>query len=673
MLHTAHSPDGLVSGERSEPGRRRHKVPERRTIWECLLEVLIWLRVSDRPIYTLVLVAYAAAVMSGFTLSSLGIVTLRQDPAHPLGLEFGTPRSIRSDEFNVVTPIALSILASGDLPTLSSLGAPANIFNRYPDGFFQSVVFFDSTILRLGGLVPHEMLFAARWWLPVLLVLLFLPKWVHQVGGTKRLGWLAAGLTVVAPATAWWSMAPLQCVAYVVAGTSLMISAHRSLQRHRFVIAGLQMLAAGILIASLPAFYIPWAFVLGTPFLVSSVLIVLAGKEGRSLKLIAVGGTTAVAMIFAAGIFWEGAEGLKSMLGTVYPGSRRSGPEAQPLGQVFGAPMLTPLQWSDPIGTNASELSSAFAVTFVWAAVVFASHRIARDFRGKVVLAVFAFWGMLWLAWCLVSLGPAGTTIPVLNYVPASRASQVVGYLGVIVLVLTLAGIRKVSMRAGILAAITCSMVTAYSGSMLKGAELPALSTGGILIASGAVGLVVLAVSMYGNRTWALLFALVLAAIPASRVNPAEFGLGDLRASETAEYLFEQGATARENGNRWASNVPTMDVVMLANGVPLLSGLQRSGPNVKEWERLDPDHRFEDAWNRGGGYIPFEWTPGEPVSITTNGFDVTFVRIDPCDLAALMPEVSHIVSSRLLSASCLQIQKTAQWNGAETHIYQVNR
>ena len=105
--------------------------------------------------------------------------------------------------------------------------------------------------------------------------------------------------------------------------------------------------------------------------------------------------------------------------------------------------------------------------------------------------------------------------------------------------------------------------------------------------------------------------------------------------------------------------------------MPSLSGFQRTGPDVEKWERLDPDHEFEVAWNRAGGYVPFIFTPGEQLKIETNGFDVTYVSVDPCDLAERFPELGHIASTTELDAACLSDDGTTQWAGTQMHLYEV--
>jgi hypothetical protein len=87
---------------------------------------------------------------------------------------------------------------------------------------------------------------------------------------------------------------------------------------------------------------------------------------------------------------------------------------------------------------------------------------------------------------------------------------------------------------------------------------------------------------------------------------------------------------------------------------------------------LDPEQRFANDWNRGGGFIQFFWTPGAPPAFSNNGTDRTIVHIDPCDLKESFPSLTHITASQELSGSCLSLEKELTWSGQETLIYKVS-
>jgi hypothetical protein len=148
----------------------------------------------------LLLAAYLVLVVTGTTISSLGVPSLREDPTSHSGT-FGFARDIRSDEFTVETPLVLGLAAAGSQAADFPLSEPADLVSGVPNGggAFADVVLFDGTLMRLAPAVPVASLFAARWWLPWLLLLLALPPWLRRVGATTPMSWLATALVAASP------------------------------------------------------------------------------------------------------------------------------------------------------------------------------------------------------------------------------------------------------------------------------------------------------------------------------------------------------------------------------------------------------------------------------------------------------------------------------------------
>ncbi len=269
-----------------------------------------------------------------------------------------------------------------------------------------------------------------------------------------------------------------------------------------------------------------------------------------------------------------------------------------------------------------------------------------------------------------MDLGRLGAQIPILNLVPPARAAQVLGILGIVLLCIALSGLpERNGVRLPLIAAITCGAITIYALSLLRQNYLPTLSILQFALAVTGTMAAVFVVTWRPRSVWAIGLAAGLAASVVIAAQPLLFGLSDLRNSETAEYLAAAGREAREHDTMWASDSGSFDAVMLANGVPSLSGYQRSGPDISEWKKLDPTGEFETAWNRGGGYLPFTFTPGQPTSITTNNFDVTYVEVDPCTLHDAFPALSRIASASDLTAPCLVPEGNLEWSGQQFHTY----
>ncbi|WP_445344436.1 DUF7657 domain-containing protein [Arthrobacter ginsengisoli] len=641
----------------AEAGRRFHR-------WVC---------VNDRAARLITVVVFVVLVLFGITTSSVGISELRQDPANPLGWQFGKSRPIRSDEIHAFSAIVISILATHGAPSLSPLAARADLVHRFPtDGFFEQFVFFDSTMLRAAAVIPDHMLFAAHWWLPSLILLLAMPTWFHQLGRSRRYGWFAAILIVLSPSSAWWSLMPVALIAYTLGGCVLMIAAFQRFHKGQRFAPAAMAVGGGILIAGLPSFYAPWSLLLGLPVLIGSTLWILLRGGGWAPRLKSVLITGGTAIVFGAGTLFENREGLQALFSTVYPGSRRVEADPQALGRLLGAPALGPLQYSEPVGINASELSSSFTVFFVWILVILLAAQWRPTFRDNVVEWTFGTWSALWIVWITLDLGPLSQKFPLLNLVTPPRAAQVVGVLAVILLGLLLSRwSAPSSWRVPLLAGAACGLATGYAASLLKASDLPSLSTTLILLVSAAVAVAVAAVTRYPQRLWPLALCVVLAALPVARANPVLAGLGDLRASDTARAVAAQAPAARAEGKLWAADTPSLNTLLLTNGMPSLSGLQRSGPDVAAWQKLDPTSEFSNKWNRGGGYIFFAWAPGQPTSYETNDFDAVGVSIDPCTLKGAWQNLDRIVSSRPLEAPCLTLDSELQWQGKPAYVYAV--
>jgi hypothetical protein len=653
-------------------------------------------RLSPRRSPVLVVAAlcgvYLLLTLLGVTTSSLGTGAMRQDPAHPLGTTIGSPRDIRSDEWQVDTPFLLGLGATGGESVGTPLAERPDLLVGIPasGGVFSSIVEFDGFFMRLGTHLPVSWLFAAQWWLPWLLLLLALPPWLRRLGANQPMSWLATALVVAAPATAWWSGFPVRILGFAVAGSLLgMIAADAFGRRRRLLGTGAAVLG-GVLLSRLATWYIPWSITLAVPLVLATLCWLVADRQRRRAGLIAIGVTGAVAIILVAGIYRENWSALMASAHTAYPGSRTSSGAPTTLALLFGAPGDSYFQLGHALtGSNVSELSSAFTFCAVWAFAVYlgttrtavgarawrwrrtAGERPAVD-RNTVALGVLTAVTALWLAWCTISFGRVGALLPVLNRVPPTRAAQTVGFLAVLVLCLVLSRRGAAGgWRTPVMAAVASAAVTAYGVSTLQ-AYAPGIGAPIILGFTAVVFLGVLFVTRRPDRWWPTVGIAVAAAIGVAAANPVQFGVGDLRDSATAKAMLTAGKEARDQGAYWATDGTDTDALLIATGVPTLSGEQITGPDTAGWSRIDPSHRYEDAWNRGGSSIEMTWlAKGSPV-VATGAPDQILVQVDPCDLARRGFHLTHVVSRTSLHNGCLTRTSTVRWSGTTRYVYEVS-
>lgn len=625
--------------------------------------------------WTLPLLVYVLLCLGGVTQSSLG--ALHEGSSNEVAHQIGHPQPIRSDEFMTQTPIWLGWMVAGGRSVTDPLSVPPNFFAQLPSGPVSSVVFFDGTFSRLGPWLPDAMLFAARWWLPTLLLVLGLPSWFRQITGSRRWGWVATALIFFAPSNQWWSGQAVNTLGFLFAGAALMLHAQSNWARGRRPLAALEVLAAAVLIARFPAYYLPFAIVLGVPVLVGTALYLVRQPVSRAARWVAIGATAALSAALGGATMLESRPALRAALDTVYPGHRVSTGMREPWGLVFGGPVLAPLSHmrQSITGTNASEASSAFTVLLIVALLVLAgSTPLRTGWRGgagtRGLAATWFGFAALWLSWCLIDWGSLGSRLPVLKMVPPNRAAAVVGFLAIIAFCLTMALVRRPSLPVAVAAGTVASLASALAGWSWRHHGIP-LGIGGIAVSSTVAAMVIAAAVRWPTRMLPLVALGLAAAAVTVDVNPVIAGLGDLRGGRTANAMIAAGREARSDHTVWASDTPAFDALMFATGTPALSSRQQLGPDRAAWKHLDPDGSHAEIWNRGGSYLRFRWTDAPSIDWSNPTHDQVLMRVSPCALAQLEPRLSHIASRKLLDLPCLRPTRSLQWGGLTEHVYAV--
>ncbi|KAF2412158.1 hypothetical protein B1729_16170 [Microbacterium sp. B35-04] len=627
-----------------------------------------------RAVWVGPLIAYLVLVLLGITNSNIGFDALREDPEAPLGLQIGASQGIRSDEWGTESPLWLGQLARAGAEDSTPLSVSNDFFAQLPSGPISAVVFFDGTALALGGWFPHEMLFAAKWWLPTLLLFIGVPIWFRQISGRLRWGYFAAFLIFIAPGSVWWSGRPVNTLGFIFAGCALAIYGAQRLSDRRWVRAALAIIVAGLLLARFPTYYQPLAIVIGIPVVLATAGFLLWRDVSWKQRLGGLAAIAASGLVWTLLLFWENREAVTAGLSTVYPGDRKSTGGALTAGMVFGA---TNLGWLEDLGTvlplNQSEIATSFTVLLIIVVLLFATSR----WRGGTLLAAalipLVAAGLFWLSWGTLSWGSFGAAIPLVNRVPSNRAMLGVGYIAILAFCLYMSQ-WKPSKRVAVplVAGGTAAFLSAYAGSSLQTAQIAGLTSAMIWASALITGGVIFVLIAWPLRWWSITIASVAAASLTFATAPIVVGLGDLRASASAEAFMEWGATSREDGTVWASNSQYVDSLMMATGTPTLSARQQIGPDVQQWERLDPGGAHREMWDRGGLHVTFEWTDESGVQFEQPANDTVVVKASPCTVAARMPEFQYAVSSEPLDDACLSELSTFTWSGIDYTVYRVD-
>ena len=149
-----------------------------------------------------------------------------------------------------------------------------------------------------------------------------------------------------------------------------------------------------------------------------------------------------------------------------------------------------------------------------------------------------------------------------------------------------------------------------------------------------------------------------------------------MRGSVAAEKAQAMAADAERTGTLYAADTLAVSALLVASGVPALTGYQVTGPDAEQWERLDPEHEAEgDLEPRGELRLrprspsPTASRPGPNRRSSTTAADVIVVIVDPCWLANSDLGVSHIVSIAELDSPCVEETDNFTWYNGPQHVY----
>jgi hypothetical protein len=180
------------------------------------------------------------------------------------------------------------------------------------------------------------------------------------------------------------------------------------------------------------------------------------------------------------------------------------------------------------------------------------------------------------------------------------------------------------------------SATDAVGNKMILGALVVAVAAGGVYFWRPVASIAGLAV--FG----------LLVSLP---VNPLVNGMS--QTLESALVSTAKSIDSEQGGaGAWVGETYVIASLLTTAGVQNLSGVNLY-PNVPAWELIDPDHEYENAWNRYAQAVwSFDVSSKAPVVRLVQA-DMIEVTINPCDPVLDKFNVRHLVTPRRMQGSCL--------------------
>ncbi len=600
--------------------------------------------IKIRPSWLVVGVALALfliGVAGKFNFSSVGIWNTYLDRKESVpGLIAGTPKFIRSDEWQLGVPWLLSQYNSKpQWPTNNpSVGAESSallvglptkhwsaIFRPAHWGFF---------------LFDFERGFSWLWMFRTVVVFAALTLLCAQIGAGSLLVGLAGAIWIFYSSfVQWW----LASVAELLAYFSL---ACLSLRQLFWANGKLALLIASI---SFVLFSVAFALVIYPPFQVPLLYLGVAilpflldgiSADSRIKGLlpcvslaVAVTISAAVVVCFLA----ANGEAVHLMSNTVYPGSRVSFGGEMTLVRYFSGFFdllfkqdLFPAQFG-----NMSETSS-FIVLWPLALLRIGSVRAGIERWRCAPLLAFLF-GVSF--WAFFGIPEWLATVSGWSLVPSFRGNIAWGLGGIFLCIALIARSVRPGRRSSI-GLISLLILLIFAFAIYYRQEVGfALSNRRYLYA--VLTVVALASAITLKRTGLFLLALFLACVvPNGLVNPLMRGVPVI--SESTLVRAVQRFDLKSEGLWMVIGDARYAQVAKASGRRIVNGSQYV-PNLELWGKVDPQGLYRNVYNRYAHVGVRFAAPGEPTRFDLVAPDAWHLTIDPCGGALKALGVTHLV------------------------------
>jgi hypothetical protein len=641
------------------------------------------------------LVAAVVAVLVALSISgsSTGMFWTLLGKGPDPDLLAGTPQPVRSDEWLVQSGWVVSQDAEG-FPAVNHVfpgGMDATVMNDLP-AWHWSAAFRPHTwgFLLLG--LDHGM--AVRWWLPV--ALMVVAAYVLAVSLLPRRPVLGAVLSlgmVFQPLVQWWwlPIVPLP-VAFAFAAMAAVVWGHRSTSWWGRILPA--VVTAYLAVAMAMSIYVP--FILPCVLAAAAFVVGFTLTERRATSRTWRSSLGALAPLVAAGagagavvVTWvlTRRDTIDSLLSTVYPGQRLTPTGTQhaaDLVALLGAPFQRALTRGDTdgvevfagLGPNQSEASSVLLVSlFLVVPMVGVAVRQWRADRvvDWLVAALLALQALV-LAFLFVPGWDGLAHLTGLDRGSPQRMRLLFVVLAVVAVVVLVERLDRLQVRASwVSALVSGGLVLAATGwawrrlDSLGSVVVP--STYAVLVTLALTAAVVLVSRRHALPGAALL--LVAAIVVGAGANPLYRGVFDLREQSKAGRAVGELSRADPRAS-WVGVGSYLSMATLVEaGVPAYSGVQ-TYPSQEMWDRIDPEHTHEDAWNR---LAHVYWQTGsgdpDPRQPPTQQADVIDVTFDSCAAFAQQWVTYVLADGAPIDQPCVRKVRGIKQGPMRQWIYQV--
>ena len=603
---------------------------------------------------------------TAFGISGSSTPLLATDAGSGDSVVFGLPRSIRSDEWIVHTPMVISQVEN-DSPRYGDVGVGSHDMSILSD-----LPVLDWTAVFHPNhwaypILPIDNAYAFDWWSVGAILVLGTYCFLLVVTGSLRWSILGALFLYGSPYLHWWYTASVfTAIGWMAFAGAFLLVAVTSTGRRRIVFSAL---GAFSLVCFALVIYPPWQIpaAIAVAGVTSGALWTRWRTNAASLRsIVTAGAAMAVLTLIPLGVFvLTHRPAMNAIAHTVYPGARvipgGSLPWTHLFSSWFGLNYLT--NGSGMRGAlfpNESEASSflflgvtlLFALPLVWRFVAPLGDRL----RGVMIATVAVM--ALFLTQLFVGLPKIVARVTYLSVVPEPRTLIGLGFSSMVLVVVIGVSLERfeIPRRTKWFATAVLVVVSAVCVTGLAQDFRSVNAAAGSRLIAIAVIAAIASASLYFWRPLVSVGMLALFGLMVSvPVNPLVSGISQARDSLVATTVRAISSASNGDG-AWVAETYPLASLLTTAGVRNLSGVNLY-PNVAAWEIIDPSHTYENAWNR---YSQAVWsfdTNLKAAVVALPQADMVEVKINPCDPVLDKFNLRHIVTETRVAAPCLRLQE----------------
>lgn len=509
----------------------------------------------------------------------------------------GTPRSIRSDEWLVQTPLYLSQVMKEDKLTRINENMRSNGEDMVVASYSPVL---DATILgkpfSWGFLfLDKERGFSWYWWLKV--ISLFMVSYEMALMLSKRnkkIALFGASCIAFSPGIQWWFstfVADLIIFAQgALVATYYYFRSKEDIKKKIINLIIFTICGIGFVISLYPAIQVCLGYLCAIIF----IYLIVKNKEKIKKKDILYFSVSVFVILSVIAYFiFTAREALSLMLGTTYPGARveLGGNSELYLLSSYAFSWLLP--YKDPQMLNASELSSFISLIPLTLIIFFFRKRDDED--NKLMVSMYIYM-IIMLIFVVFGFPEILAKITLFSYIPVLRLLLVVGLTSTYLLIMILSNIvqRENKINIVISSVITIASIIIIYLPLYGSEGHKYLHKEGVLI-----GMLVFAILIYlfvrGYTKNLLPYVMVFMIIAGFFVNPISRTLAPIYEKEVCKNIVKIN---KEDPGKWVSiNNLYGASLLIANGVEVFNGVHYY-PDLNMWRTLDTENIYEDIYNR---------------------------------------------------------------------------